>query len=141
LYLTFFRRIILSLNFFFTFNPRITSHIPPQTPTSTTMKSAHELCDHILNAFASNARTLAVRDTTRSRAITHILYQQGFFTGYSFGDHRYIPSLFLFVSRGPYDRPTPTTPNNIASRRIWIKLKYRDGRPALNKVWLLYFND
>jgi len=87
------------------------------------MKSTHELCDHLANAFKSFARTIAIKETAQNRAIVHILYKEGFFNSYALGNQH-----------GPYRVPTPRTPGNVASRKIWITLKYRDGKPALNKI-------
>lgn len=64
-----------------------------------------------------------MKETSQNRAIVDILYKEGFLNSYAIGDHR-----------GPYREIVPRLPANVASRRIWLTLKYRDGKPALNKI-------
>ena len=56
-------------------------------------------------------------------AISLGLYRQGFLTGVQRGS----------VS-GPDEVYTPTTPENIATRRLWLGIKYRDASPVLRSM-------
>lgn len=54
------------------------------------------------------------------------LYNEGFLTAVRRGD--------LY---GPDKEFTPTTVDNISSRRIWLELKYRNFRPVLSRAHLV----
>ncbi|KAJ3129288.1 Small RNA 2'-O-methyltransferase [Nowakowskiella sp. JEL0407] len=70
-------------------------------------------------------RRVAVPDSKTNRAICQILYREGFVAGLASGD-----------IRGPFHTgfPVPLTPDNVSKRRLWVDLKYRDGKPVLTKM-------
>lgn len=38
---------------------------------------------------------------------------------------------------GPDEAYTPTTPDNVATRRLWLGLKYRDAEPVLRNMHII----
>lgn len=56
-------------------------------------------------------------------AIANILYREGFLSSVTRGNHL-----------GPDTEYTPTTNENIATRRLWLTLKYKDNAPALTSL-------
>ncbi|RUP42757.1 30S ribosomal protein S8 [Jimgerdemannia flammicorona] len=56
-------------------------------------------------------------------AVSNILYHQGFISSVARGNYK-----------APDEEYTPTTPDNIATRRLWLTLKYRDNEPVLTKM-------
>ncbi|KAJ3310725.1 hypothetical protein HDV04_004681 [Boothiomyces sp. JEL0838] len=89
------------------------------------MAPIYHLCSHIQNAYRNNLKKIAVPYNKTFKAITNILYEEGLVQSVSSGD-----------VHGPFQvgYQVPITPSNIASRRIWIDLKYRHGEPALQKM-------
>ncbi|KAI8807658.1 ribosomal protein S8 [Cladochytrium replicatum] len=91
------------------------------------MPPVHNLCSQIQNAFRTNMRRIAVPDTRTNRAVTQILYREGFISAVATGD-----------LAGPYNArstpPPPLTPDLLPMRRLWVDLKYREGVPVLKKM-------
>lgn len=56
-------------------------------------------------------------------AIANILYREGFLSSVVRGNHQ-----------GPDAEYTPTTNENVATRRLWLSLKYKDNSPTLSKL-------
>ncbi|KAI9365469.1 ribosomal protein S8 [Zopfochytrium polystomum] len=74
------------------------------------MHTLSHLCSHIQNCFRAKLRRISVPETNANRAS---------------GDRR-----------GPYLRghPVSITPDNVATRRIWVDLKYTNGEPVLRNL-------
>lgn len=86
------------------------------------MAPIHQLCDKLGMAFKRNVQRIAVSDCNTHRSIINILYREGMINSYAVGD-----------TLGPFQlgKPVPITPENIAKRKIWVDLKYRNGEPVL----------
>lgn len=54
------------------------------------------------------------------------LYQNGF-----------LSTLQRGSTKGPDLKPVEVTPGNIATRRLWVGLKYRENKPVLNACRLI----
>ncbi|KAJ3337757.1 hypothetical protein HDU93_000534 [Gonapodya sp. JEL0774] len=89
------------------------------------MAPIHDLSSHITNAFRAGLRQTAVRATKRNFAVCQILYKEGFLSAIYKGD-----------VHGPDNvgHPVPVTPDNVAIRRLWLDLKYRDNLPVLREM-------
>ncbi|KNC96278.1 mitochondrial 37S ribosomal protein MRPS8 [Spizellomyces punctatus DAOM BR117] len=89
------------------------------------MAPVHNLCSQIQNSFRWKLRRVAVPHSATNRAICQILYEEGFVSTLASGDET-----------GPFQRgvEVPITPDNIARRKIWLDLKYRDGQAVLQKM-------
>ncbi|CAO3614880.1 unnamed protein product [Cunninghamella blakesleeana] len=87
------------------------------------MPKIFDLCARIQNGFRAKLQTIAVPETKMNLAVTNILYKEGFLTSVIRGNHI-----------GPDAVYTPTTPANVATRRLWLQLKYKENQPVLNKM-------
>lgn len=87
------------------------------------MPRVHDLCSMIQNASRARKSLVAVPSSMLNLGICLQLQHHGFISSIQRGD----------IS-GPDKIFTPTTPANVARRRIWLGLKYRDNEPVLNKV-------
>ncbi|KAL1923555.1 mitochondrial 37S ribosomal protein uS8m [Calcarisporiella thermophila] len=87
------------------------------------MPLVHDLCARIQNGFRARLQHIAIPDTKMNLAISNILYREGFVGAVVRGDHT-----------GPDPSYTSTTPANIATRRLWLTLKYRDELPVLSRM-------
>ncbi|KXS18335.1 ribosomal protein S8 [Gonapodya prolifera JEL478] len=89
------------------------------------MPPIHDLASHITNSFRAGLRRTAVRSNKRNLAVCEILYKEGFLSAIYKGD-----------VNGPDNvgHPVPVTPYNVAQRRIWLDLKYRDNLPVLREM-------
>ncbi|KAF9973219.1 hypothetical protein BGZ73_003579 [Actinomortierella ambigua] len=87
------------------------------------MPRHYDLCARVQNGFTSKLRRIAVPDTKLNRAISNVLYKEGFIASVSRGNHVQ-----------PDTEYTPTTPDNIATRRLWLELKYNNDEPVLKKM-------
>ncbi|CAG8654933.1 11269_t:CDS:2 [Gigaspora margarita] len=84
------------------------------------MTVPHDLCARIQNGFRAKLASIAVPESKMSLSIVKILYEQGFISSVQRGNHIKPDEVF-----------TPTVPTNIATRRLWLDLKYRDNEPVL----------
>ncbi|KAJ9059519.1 hypothetical protein DSO57_1001590 [Entomophthora muscae] len=89
--------------------------------TKTKLPCVHDLCARVQNGFRAKLKAIAVPETKMNLTIGQILYQQGFISQIVRGDHTGIDY-------------SPTTPENIAIRRYWLMLKYRDNVPVLTRM-------
>lgn len=87
------------------------------------MVIVHEICARVQNGFRARLQSIAVPDTKMNLAISMILYRQGFISSVQRGNHL-----------EPDKKVVKTQPHNIASRRLWLDLKYRDNKPVLQKM-------
>lgn len=87
------------------------------------MPRVHDLCARIQNGFRARLQTMAVPETKMNLAITNVLYKEGFLTSVARGNHLAPDATF-----------TPTTNSNVATRRLWLQLKYKENLPALNAM-------
>lgn len=83
------------------------------------------LCSHISNSFRAGLRRTAVPATKLNRAVCGILYREGFVSAVLQGDVH---------GPDPSGHEVPITPDNIALRRLWLELKYRDNEPVLRNM-------
>ncbi len=85
--------------------------------------TVHDICARVQNGFRARLQSIAVPDTKMNRAISMILYQQGFISSVQRGNHLEPDTEFV-----------QTQPHNIASRRLWLDLKYRNNQPVLKSM-------
>ncbi|KAH3684482.1 hypothetical protein WICPIJ_004547 [Wickerhamomyces pijperi] len=81
---------------------------------------------HIQNVTRINHSTTSIPFTRLHLSISQHLYKQGFISSLQKGD-----------LNGPHLTPTEITPDNIARTKLWLGLKYRDGKPVLSKFQLI----
>ncbi|RIB05961.1 30S ribosomal protein S8 [Gigaspora rosea] len=84
------------------------------------MTVPHDLCARIQNGFRARLASIAVPESKMNLSIVKILYEQGFISSVQRGNHIKPDEVF-----------TPTVPTNIATRKLWLDLKYRDNEPVL----------
>ncbi|CAG8434791.1 11749_t:CDS:1 [Ambispora gerdemannii] len=87
------------------------------------MAPVHDICARIQNGFLARLKSIAVPCTKMNLAISQVLYNEGFISSVTRGNHIQPDTTY-----------TPTTPENIATRRLWLDLKYRDNKPVLTKM-------
>jgi len=87
------------------------------------MPRHYDLCARLQNGFRARLRQIAVPDTKMNHAIASVLYKEGFIAGVSRGNHIEPDTAYV-----------PTTPDNIATRRLWLELKYNNDEPVLKKM-------
>ncbi|KAG4302957.1 hypothetical protein PCANB_000807 [Pneumocystis canis] len=87
------------------------------------MSCVHQLCSHLQNASRARHALTAVPATRLNLDMCLSLYRHGFIGSVRRGSHL-----------GPDMIYTPTTCENIATRRLWIELKYHEMIPVLNRL-------
>ncbi|CEG70492.1 hypothetical protein CU097_011089 [Rhizopus azygosporus] len=87
------------------------------------MPRIHDVCARIQNGFRAKLQTIAIPETKMNLAISNILYKEGFIASVSRGNHL-----------GPDQNYTPTTNENVATRRLWLTLKYKENSPVLSQL-------
>ncbi|KAI8884526.1 30S ribosomal protein S8 [Backusella circina FSU 941] len=90
------------------------------------MPRIHDLCARVQNGFRAKLQTIAIPETKMNLAISNILYKEGFLTSVTRGNHL-----------GPDQEFTATTNENVATRRLWLNLKYKENNPALSQLSLV----
>lgn len=84
------------------------------------------VCSHLQNASKARLGLTSVPSTKQILALSLGLQDQGF-----------ISSVTRGSISGPDTTPVETTQENIASRRLWLGLKYYDNEPVLSKMSLV----
>jgi small subunit ribosomal protein S8 len=87
------------------------------------MPQIYHICSQIENSFKSRLPRISIPATRMNLAIARVLYEQGFIASVARGDRK-----------GPDQEYVPTTNLNIASRRYWLELKYRQNQPVLTSM-------
>ncbi|KAG4306449.1 hypothetical protein PORY_000437 [Pneumocystis oryctolagi] len=87
------------------------------------MSSIHRLCSHLQNASRARLAQTSVPATKLNLGVCLGLYTHGW---------------IAYIKRGSFHGPdavyTPTTCENIATRRLWIGLKYNAMTPVLRRL-------
>ncbi|KAI8643511.1 30S ribosomal protein S8 [Parasitella parasitica] len=90
------------------------------------MPRVHDLCARIQNGFRARLQTIAIPETKMNLAVSNILYKEGFLSSVTRGNHI-----------GPDQTYTPTTNENVATRRLWLNLKYKENSAVLSQLSLI----
>ncbi|GAA5805433.1 30S ribosomal protein S8 [Helicostylum pulchrum] len=90
------------------------------------MPRVHDLCARIQNGFRARLQTIAIPETKMNLAVSNILYKEGFLSSVTRGNNI-----------APDQAYTPTTNENVATRRLWLSLKYKENNPALSTLSLV----
>lgn len=83
-------------------------------------------CSHMQNASRAGLSITAIMSSKLHLGIALALQDHGFISSVTRGD-----------TAGPDAEETPTTQENIATRRLWISLKYHDNEPVLSQMKLV----
>ncbi|KAG5366194.1 37S ribosomal protein S8 [Yarrowia sp. B02] len=84
---------------------------------------ASNLCAHLQNVARVGRPLTSIPHNKLNLQIALGLYREGFLCGVQRGD-----------IYGPDAVYTETTPENVASRRLWLELKYRQNQPVLSNM-------
>lgn len=92
------------------------------------MSLAHlaNLCCHIKNCTNVHVATTSIPFSRMHLQVVLGLYKQGF-----------ISSIQKGSTSGPDLKPVEVTPDNIATRRLWLGLKYINNRPVIEQMSLI----
>lgn len=88
------------------------------------MATVHNLCSLLLNASRASHAAVAVPYSRTNVSVCFVLHRAGLVASVVGGDR-----LAPFAA----GREVPVTPQNVAARRLWVGLKYRDGAAVLSK--------
>ncbi|KAH7270510.1 ribosomal protein S8 [Fusarium redolens] len=87
------------------------------------------MCSHLQNASKARLGITSVKNCKYNLQLALALHRSGFFSAvYRSGPHP--PTLEQMVSQPP----EPVTNANVAKMRLWLGLKYWDGKPVLGKA-------
>lgn len=84
------------------------------------------VCAHLQNVSMARVPLAAIPYTRLHLQIALGLHKEGF-----------ISTLQRGSTAGPDITPVEVTPDNIATRRLWLGMKYRQGKPVLSKFQLI----
>lgn len=82
----------------------------------------HHVASHLQNASRARSSITSIPQSKMNLAVALGLYREGLLSSVQRGD-----------LQGPDAVYTPTTPENVSTRRLWLGLKYRDARPVLSQ--------
>ncbi|KAF8471713.1 ribosomal protein S8 [Kalaharituber pfeilii] len=80
-------------------------------------------CSHLQNATKARLGTTSVPSTRQILLVSLLLQSSGF-----------ISSVTRGSVLGPDEVYTPTTQENVSTRRIWLGLKYLDNEPVMSRL-------
>ncbi|KAI8690531.1 hypothetical protein LRP88_07798 [Fusarium phalaenopsidis] len=87
------------------------------------------MCSHLQNASKARLGITSVKNCKYNLQLALALHRSGFFSAvYRAGPNP--PTLEQMVSQDP----VPVTNANVATMRLWLGLKYWDGKPVLAKA-------
>ncbi|KAK9473706.1 mitochondrial 37S ribosomal protein uS8m [Dipodascopsis tothii] len=84
------------------------------------------VCSHLQNVSAARLPVTSIPSTKLHLQVALGLYRQGFISSVSRGS-----------TTGPDETYVATTPENVATRRLWLGLKYHNMQPVLKKMELI----
>ena len=104
---------------------------PPSTHTSAAAAHTHTMslvllanfCSHLQNASKAHLGLTAVQSTRQLLVISLLLQSNGLLSSVTRGS-----------VHGPDTQYTPTVQDNVATRRLWLGLKYFDNSPVMSSL-------
>lgn len=91
--------------------------------------SIADMCSHIHNATRGSLGITSIKNTKYNLALAIALHRCGFLSAVCrAGPHP--PTMEQMLSQ----TPEPVTTANVAKMRIWLGLKYWDGKPVLSHI-------
>lgn len=91
------------------------------------------VCSHLTNCSKASLALTSIPSTNLLLSLTTSLQTHGYLSlVYRGGPHP--PTLVSPTSLQPVEPAEPVTQQNIASRRLWLGLKYWNNRPVLEKM-------
>ncbi|KAF8453133.1 ribosomal protein S8 [Terfezia claveryi] len=85
-----------------------------------------DFCSHLQNATCARLSQTSIRSTRQLLLISLLLQSSGLISSVTRGN-----------IQGPDETYTPTTQANIATRRLWLGLKYYDNQPVMSKLQMV----
>ncbi|KAK5992955.1 Small ribosomal subunit protein uS8m [Cladobotryum mycophilum] len=87
------------------------------------------MCSHLQNASKAKLGITSVANSKYNLHLALAMHRSGFFSAvYRAGAQPPTPEQMVSLE------PEPVTNANVASRRIWLGLKYWDGKPVLERA-------
>ncbi|MCJ1259008.1 hypothetical protein MMC24_006842 [Lignoscripta atroalba] len=91
-------------------------------------------CSHLQNASRARLGLTSVPSTTLLLSLTLSLQKSGFISSVAIGGPQPPPPSLLLSTPGHPTTHEPVTQENVASRRLWLGLKYWNNEPVLSKM-------
>ncbi|KAK3330058.1 ribosomal protein S8-like protein [Apodospora peruviana] len=92
--------------------------------------SVANACAHLQNASRARLGLTSLPNTKYNLMLALAMHRAGFLSSVTRGGPHPPPPEALLS----YEEPEPVTNENVATRRIWVGLKYWDNQPVLKKV-------
>lgn len=95
------------------------------------------VCSHLSNASKARLAITSIPNTKMHRKLSHALRDSGFVSSVVIGGKTPPPPHKLLGHASVNDEEEPVEPitqSNVASRRIWLSLKYWQSGPVLQKM-------
>lgn len=83
-------------------------------------------CAHLQNVAMAKLPLTSIPYTRLQLQLALNLYREGFLASVQRGS-----------TAGPDLTPQEVTPDNVATRRLWLGMKYRENKPVLSKLQLI----
>lgn len=84
------------------------------------------LCAHLKNCSRVNLSKTSIPFSRMHLQVAIGLYKEGFLSAVQKGS-----------TSGPDKVPVDVTPDNIATRRLWVDLKYRNNSPVIREISMI----
>lgn len=103
-------------------------HLPPPPSLRHTMSLVNlaHVCSHIQNVTRVNKSLTSIPFSKLHLQVALGLYREGF-----------ISSIQRGSLTGPDAEYTPTTYDNVSTRRLWLGLKYHNAKPVISSMRLV----
>ncbi|KAK5139335.1 hypothetical protein LTR04_003665, partial [Oleoguttula sp. CCFEE 6159] len=108
---------------------------PPTLSVTMSLVSLAHVCSHLQNASKARLGLTSIPSTNLHLTLAHALQKQGFLSSVTrAGPTPPAPEMIADPSSSP---EAEVTQANIASRRLWLGLKYWNNEPVLRKMWMV----
>lgn len=87
------------------------------------------MCSHLNNASRARLGITSIKNTKYNLMLALAMHRAGFFSAIYRGGPT-PPTMEQMLT----EAPEPVTEANVASRRLWLGLKYWEGKPVLNRT-------
>ncbi|KAI9843973.1 MAG: hypothetical protein M1837_006014 [Sclerophora amabilis] len=94
------------------------------------------VCSHLQNASKARLGLTSVPSSNLILRLMHCLQSSGFVSAVTLAGPT-PPDFISPTSIEPVEPPEPVTQSNVASRRLWVNLKYWNNEPVLHRIGMV----
>lgn len=101
------------------------------------LKNLADVCSHLNNACKARLSITSIPNNKMHQRLCVALQNSGYIRGIVIGGPKNPPQPHIIHNQPVFTEEEPVTQENVASRRLWLGLKYWQSEPVLGKMSLI----